>query len=346
MEEMNINNYLFDGPLTNANSGFSKWAIGCRGANRYFVKEFLSPTYPEDMAFFNEEQWKARYDECVRFEEEKKELYGAINQASDGHLMRIIQFFRVKAKYYMVTDAVEGRTLSVKEIARLSYRERLTICCAVAHAISLMHAKGIVHADIKPDNILVTKKLGLGIHIIDFDCSFFEEKCPAPGEELNGDLVYLSPEAFLHMAGLESSLSCKMDVFALGLVFHQYLTGSLPQKDEENYLYSYEAVLDGNELKLEDDPGTKRMESILLGMLQKEPDKRPDMKAVFEAFHEELLAECGRTNEKPAMEKSAAGKPVAEESVEEKPADLASAPLEAKQDAQKKDSFFMRAGDL
>lgn len=294
MEELNINNYIFEKPLTNDNSGFSKWGIGHRGETDFFVKEFLSPTYPSDSGVFDGEQLKGKLAECAEFEEEKKKLYRAINQISDGHLVRIQQFFRVRAKYYMVTEAVLDRALSVEEIAALSYRDRLTVCCAVAHAVSLLHKKRIIHADIKPDNILVTKEKTLRVHIIDFDCSFFEEDCPELGEELNGDLVYLSPEAFLHMAEVESNLSCQMDVFALGLVFHQYLTGELPHFDTGAYGYAYEAVLDGRKMVLARNVGCGKIAGTLFGMLQKEPKKRPNMNTVFEVFREELLLETGR----------------------------------------------------
>lgn len=295
MKNLNINNYVFTRPLTNDNSGFSKWGIGRRGGKDYFVKEFLSPTYPANASAFDNGQIKRKLSECSKFEEEKRMLYFAINHASDGNLIWIRQFFRTGAKYYMVTEAVLDKTLSIGEIAALSYKERLTVCTCAAHALFMLHKQGIVHADIKPDNIMVTKGKTLRAQLIDFDCSFFEKACPKLGEELNGDLVYLSPEAFLHMAGVESKLSCQLDVFAFGLVLHQYLTGELPYFDMEAYEYAYEAVLDGCTLSPAEKAGSEKIRDILQGMLQKEPEKRIKMEDVFEGFREELLLTAGRS---------------------------------------------------
>lgn len=337
MEDLNINNYIFERPLTNDNSGFSKWGIGHRGQEDYFVKEFLSPTYPADLDAFDSEQLKGKLSECSEFEEEKKKLYLAINNLSDGHLMRIHQFFRVKAKYYMVTEAVLDKTLSIQEIAALSYRDRLTVCCAVAHAVSLLHREKIVHADIKPDNILVTKGKFVRTHIIDFDCSFFEMDRPEPDEELNGDLVYLSPEAFLHMAEVESNLSCQMDVFALGLVFHQYLTGKLPRFDTEAYTYAYEAVLDGQPILPDRRVGSERIRGVLYSMLKKKPEERLSMNTVYQTFREELCAVVGR----PVSGESAAEKDMPERNVPKK--DEARIERPKPEDASR---YFSAAGDL
>lgn len=335
VEDLNINNYIFEHPLTNDNSGFSKWGIGHRGVKEYFVKEFLSPTYPADTKTFDEEQMKRKLVECSEFEKEKEKLYTAINQSSDGHLVRIHQFFRVDAKYYMVTNAVLEKKLSVEEIAALPYQDRLMVCCEVAHAIALLHKKKVVHADIKPDNILVTKEPFVRAYIIDFDCSFFEENKPALDEELNGDFVYLSPEAFLHMAEIESNLSCQMDVFALGLVFHQYLTGKLPEFDTTVYTYSYEAVLDGCVIKPDKEVGSEKIRGILFGMLQKNPKKRPNMWTIFECLKKELCVLNGRVDEEK------------KEELHEKPASGRNETVEINEapDKKKRD-FFSMAGDL
>ena len=111
---------------------------------------------------------------------------------------------------------------------------------------------------------------------------------------MNGDLVYLSPEGFLHIAEIESNLSCKMDVFALGLVFHQFLTGELPSFDEE-YQYAYESVLDGRPLKIGDIADTTCKE-ILSNMLKRDPDERPGIEEVFNAMRKDLLLLLKRIN--------------------------------------------------
>lgn len=288
MEVIKINNYSFDKPLVSDNSGFSKWGIGSRGGRSYFVKEFLSPVYPAEDAVFTEKKKQERIRLCQTFVEEKTKLYSAIRDASDGSVVTVEQFFRVGAKYYISTKAVTDPIMTIYDIAMCSFADRLRLCCSIAHAMAGIHEKRIVHADIKPDNILVLRKGCPRAQIIDFDCSFFESKSPKLGEELNGDLVYLSPEGYLHIAGIESNLSCKMDVFALGLLFHQYFTGMLPIFETSEYQYAYESVLDDHPLVVH---GVENIEccQLLEQMLRKKPEDRPEMKTVFQSLNSILL---------------------------------------------------------
>jgi len=288
METIRINNYSFEKPLTSDNSGFSKWGIGTRGGQKYFVKEFLSPVYPTEDAPFTQKKREERIRLCQTFVEGKSKLYSAIRDASDGHVIAIEQFFRVGSKFYISTKAITDPVMSISAIAKCSFLNRIRLCCSIAHAMAEIHKKKIVHADIKPDNIMVVCKGGLCPNIIDFDCSFFESESPKLGEELNGDLVYLSPEAYLHIAEIESNLSCKMDVFALGLLFHQYFTGKLPGFDTAEYQYAYESVLDDHPLDVQDIEGLD-CRQLIAQMLQKKPEDRPDMSAVFTSFKKILL---------------------------------------------------------
>lgn len=349
MEKISINNYIFNKPLTSDNSGFSKWGIGTRGGKQYFVKEFLSPVYPADDTIFTEKKKQDRLRLCETFVKDKCDLYMAIKEASDGHLVDIKQFFRVGAKYYISTEAIGGPMISVSNISKCNFEDRLRICCSVAHAIAGLHSKKIVHADIKPDNILVTGKKLPQPKIIDFDCSFFEDKCPKLGEELNGDMVYLSPEGFLHIADIESNLSCKMDVFALGLLFHQYLTGELPGFDTNEYQYAYESVLDGKSLdvsKIEHEGCRKVIEK----MLKKRPKDRPDMRKVFEILHSILLSILLRLQPQVIKEKEPdlARDNTPEFSDDSTHQNKEESKLTDNENENKKkaDSFFYYAGDL
>ena len=63
-----------------------------------------------------------------------------------------------------------------------------------------------------------------------------------------GDPVYMAPETFVMMEEEEGRLTSAIDVFALGLVFHQIFTGELPQFNHEEYDYAFEAVLSGEKL--------------------------------------------------------------------------------------------------
>ena len=74
-EILSIHGYVLDKPLSTNNSGFSKWGFGEKNGNNYFIKEFLSPVYPEDESIFTPKQLAAKKKGCASFEAEKKELY-------------------------------------------------------------------------------------------------------------------------------------------------------------------------------------------------------------------------------------------------------------------------------
>lgn len=297
---MQIGNYEFNEPLLPKNAGFSKWGIGRYNEREFFVKEFLSPKYPADGSLYKEAEKQKRINICENFIKEKKKLYAAVREASDNHLVVVEQFFREGAKFYISTEAITSPTLSISDISSRPFVDRLRLCCIVAHAIKGLHKCQIVHADIKPDNILVYENIShcLTAKIIDFDCSFFEYAPPGLKEELNGDLVYLSPEGSQHIAGVVSNLSCKMDVFALGILFHQYLTGEFPGFDAKKYQYACESVLHDIPLDVSS-INNSDCQGLISSMLLKSPSARPGIDAVFTELNRLLLIELGRKKGDP-----------------------------------------------
>ena len=279
MDKIVINDYILNDRLTNKDSGFSKWGIGERAGEKYFIKEFLAPVYPIDDSMFDKREKAERIHLCEEFVDNKKKLYTAIRAADDGHIVAPEEFFRVGAKYYMTTKAYD-KQISIADLQEYGFEDRLRICCAVAHSMAAIHEKGVIHADIKADNVLLVKDNKPKAYIIDFDCSFFDDDKPKPGDELNGDFIYFSPESYLHITGKESNLSSKLDVFSLGILFHQYLTGELPIFDRNEYDYAYESVLDDHSLNVSK-VENERCKIIISKMLSKKPEDRPDMRSVF-----------------------------------------------------------------
>ena len=111
-----------------------------------------------------------------------------------------------------------GRTLSEKvELAR-------RIAAAVAHA----HRRGVIHRDLKPDNVLVDA--GGDPHLLDFGAAFAEAdpgarlRTTAPGEFV-GTLAYAAPE---QLRGENQALDTRTDVYALGVLLYELVTGELP----------------------------------------------------------------------------------------------------------------------
>ncbi len=283
---MKIGQYEIIGQMTNQNSGFSVWGFGKRKGTEYFIKEFLSPKYPDNDPHSSPERLERRKKECSRFERQKAALYRAVNDGSDGNAVRVDHFFRDKNSYYIATAKVKADTLDVEQICQLPEQEIRRLCAIIAHTMAGLHREGLVHADLKPTNILFTKTPDghQTAKIIDFDSSFLESDPPQPGDDIVGDAVYFSPEACISIMWEEEiPLTCKMDIFALGVLFHQYFTGELPDFDRENNGSAGEAVAKGMPLglsnKLPED-----VKDLLWKMLSHDPEIRPTAEEVFLAF--------------------------------------------------------------
>lgn len=282
-----LNQYELIEPFHNKNAGFSRWTFAKKEDKSYFIKEFLDPVYPMDVSL-SENLREKRIRDCEEFEEKQKKLYETINNVSDGNLVRISEFFRFDSHYYLTTESIVEQKIPMDAISTVPMEDRILLCKTIAHAMSQLHNAHIVHADIKANNVLLkeTSTNKLVGKIIDFGCSFFENEPPQYEDELGGDQVYLSPEACMFICGDSVELTCKLDVFSLGLLFHQYLTGELPGFDEEEYDYAFEAVLDEKELIISNELPEK-FQTMIKGMLECDPEKRYSMKQVYELFEEE-----------------------------------------------------------
>jgi MFS family permease len=98
----------------------------------------------------------------------------------------------------------------------------------LAEALAFAHARGVLHCDIKPANVLVTR-YGRPM-LADFNVSFdrARQTRPAPG----GTLPYMAPEHYLAMfRQLGGRVDERSDIFSLGVVLHELATGELPAKD-------------------------------------------------------------------------------------------------------------------
>lgn len=280
-----LGTYELTGHLTSQNSGYSVWGFGKKNGKDYFIKQFLSPKYPEKDMVSSPERLQKKIAQCNRFERQKTAIYRMLNDNSDGNAVRVEEFFRIESKYYISMRKIEALPWDVTAVAALDQAEIKRLCAIIAHGIAGLHKGRIVHADLKHDNILFmrTKSGKITAKIIDFDSSFLETDPPPAGDEIVGDLVYFSPEACRSIWGEEVELTCKMDIFSLGVLFHQYFAGELPGFDHEQSDYAGEAVAKGEQLIVSEQLPDEIRE-LLSKMLNPDPCERPPASEVFLAL--------------------------------------------------------------
>ena len=297
-----LGNYELAGSLTNQNAGYSVWGFGKKNGKDYFIKQFVEQKYPANDTVSSPERLAKKIKACERFEQRKKALYQMLNENSDGNAVRVEEFFRIESKYYIAMRKIESLHWSITDITKLPSDEIRQLCAIIAHSIACLHKGRIIHADLKPDNILFMKtNTGYTTaKIIDFDSGFLEADPPGPGETIVGDFHYFSPEACRSIWGEEVELTCKMDIFALGVLFHQYFTGELPGFNTEESTYSGEAAAKGEVLTVSDRL-PKDIRDLLKQMLNLDPTHRPTAMEVFHSLRGIMPSAASVTNDDVAV---------------------------------------------
>lgn len=278
-----LGHYLTTSRFTAAGSGTACWCWGTDQNNQpVFIKQFLSPVYPADDEPMANPVRKARLETCARFEQRKRRLYDAVFRADRGNLVPVQDFFRLGTQYYAVTPRVQITPLTMEEIGRLPAAQIRVLVRVLLFCMAQLEAQGVVHADLKPDNILFKKTVRnyFTAKLIDFDAGFFQDDPPDDPETITGDAIYCAPETLLFSLGKPVRLTNKLDVFAMGILMHQLLCGRMPGFDASQNDYLDEALLSGAKIDV-DYSIARPYRDCILRMLALDPADRPTFAEVF-----------------------------------------------------------------
>jgi len=156
-----------------------------------------------------------------RFQREAYILQGL----SDPHIVRIIDYGNDGDVYYIVEEFVDGQSLKyyITTSGRIEPLRALNYTKQIAEGLEAAHKHGVVHRDIKPQNILINN-VGI-VKITDFGMARGEDTATITGtDEFMGTPYYISPEQVDsgHLADTRS------DLYSLAVVFFEMLTGRPP----------------------------------------------------------------------------------------------------------------------
>ena len=243
--------------VSQAEVGFAKAENG----ESYFIKKLLKPKYPiSEETCTNIERVRAQ---CDNFFKKYSKVYNSVRNGcgEEGACVPIIDFFRNGSSYYTVYHKINADTLSLEDISKLPTKEKYKILLRLVQGLQPLHVLGIIHGDLKPDNILVQKKEdSWKIRLIDMNDCYLTGQPNEPGNVL-GTMEYYSPELatynFYEIDDYEdeeemalvrrraNALTVKSDVFALGIIFCEFYSGHRPIITDENVSGFFEAATCG-----------------------------------------------------------------------------------------------------
>ena len=242
----------------------------CIGTDTFVAIKILKSEYNEDDAFVQKFIAEARSTEGL----------------DHPNIVKIYDAGKDQGLYYIVMELAEGMTLKnyIRRYGRLSARETVDFSIQIAHAIQAAHDHGIIHRDIKPQNILVSDSGS--IKVTDFGIAKAATSDTVSSNAM-GSVRYLSPEQA--RGGYSDNRS---DIYSLGITIYEMATGRVPFDGDNSVAIAL--------MHLRDDITPPRdyfpdipasLENIILKCVRKKPEERyqsardliSDLERVFES---------------------------------------------------------------
>ena len=204
---------------------------------------------------------------ATRFEREARSLANLQHE----NIISVYDFYREHGSFFIVMEYVAGIDLYdlLDRGGRLPFDVAAIIALQVARALDYIHYRGIVHRDIKPANIMIARQGG--VKLMDFgiarDKSF--EDLTEVGTGI-GTPAYMSPEQILG-----DKIDARSDLFSLGVVLYQMLTGGKPFVEDEQRSVMHKIRLEKHTKVRKLNPDLPReLERIVDKCLEKQPRDR------------------------------------------------------------------------
>ena len=244
-----------------------------RARDRRLEREVAVKVLPESLA--------QRGDALARFEREAKVLAALSHPA----ILAIYDVGRLGGVSYVVTELLEGETLKARmDRGPLPWRAALELAMPLLDGLAAAHSRGVIHRDLKPDNIFLTRD-GV-VKILDFGLAALDRDPAAdPGDPSQdrtrsaltgpqavvGTVRYMAPELLRHLPADPRS-----DLFALGCVLCEMITARAPF-GRDTIAETIAAILTEDPpglAKLDGEPPPALLEQIVHRCLARDPEQR------------------------------------------------------------------------
>lgn len=179
----------------------------CHRLNRLVAVKILKSELAQDMDFRR------------RFRDESL----AVAKLSHANIMSVYDVSSSQGIEYIVMELLDGITLKqyMERRSRMNWREALHFITQIMRGLSHAHSRGIIHRDIKPQNIMVLRD-GT-VKVADFGIACLADANQTLTQEALGSVHYISPEQ-----AKGERLDERSDVYSAGVVLYEMLTGRLP----------------------------------------------------------------------------------------------------------------------
>ena len=232
--------------------------------DRLVALKILSPKIGQDPAF------------AERFAREAR----AMAMLSHPHVVAVHDFGQIDGLYYFLMEFVDGVNLRrLLDTGKLAPEEALAIVPQICEALQYAHDHGVVHRDIKPENLLLDKEGR--VKIADFGIAKLVGKDAKDltltgAGQIIGTPQYMAPEQIEHPLQVDH----RADIYSLGVVFYQMLTGELPI-----------GRFAPPSKKVQIDV---RLDEVVLRALEKEPERRYQQASEIKTQVETIAQDSGQ----------------------------------------------------
>jgi eukaryotic-like serine/threonine-protein kinase len=216
------------------------------------------------------------------------------SRLNDPHIAAVYDVIEHGGEVFVVMEYVKGETLRRRIARPFMMAEFLSIATQCAEALAAAHRAGLLHRDIKPENIMLTPSGQ--VKALDFGVA---RELPGPDRSVTrdtlesasfaGTLVYMAPEILQ-----ERQADARADIFSLGVVFYEALTGYNPFH-RNGFLKTCNSILheDPPPLRKQNSKVSEELEHLVGKMLAKDPEERyatsadlaVDLRALARSLH-------------------------------------------------------------